>query len=96
MTTPANPTPRQRIAHARISYNYCSICGHVPNCHIDEPNYAPLKFWDADDGWRIGTLCRPCAEEELDRQPKPEDYAYSKYYELPTEIETDEDPLEAI
>mgnify|MGYP001484184854 CR=1 FL=1 len=60
---------------ARVSYNYCTICGHTPK--KDEPaNRAPLKFWDPDDGWKIGTLCPWCADDALTTEPKPSDYAY--------------------
>lgn len=64
---------------AKDSYNYCGICGHVP--HKGEPaNKSPLKWWDPDDGWKIGTLCAWCANDYLDVQPKPTDYAYDDFY----------------
>lgn len=77
----------------KISYNYCRICGHVPG-KDDEPNRAPIKFWDPDDGWIIGTLCRWCHEEFGDVQPKPDDYAYNDAPGI--SIETDEDPTLAL
>lgn len=72
------------------SYNYCGICGSVPKSN-DEPNRAPVKWWDPDDGWKIGTLCRWCAEEVLDQKPKPSDYAYEKSDVFVSESNTDED-----
>ncbi len=80
-------------AHTNPTYNYCRICGHSPTSK-DEPNRAPIKFWDCDDGWIIGTLCRYCFHDTKDVKPSPEDYAYSRYYEMP-EIETDEDVINA-
>ncbi len=80
----------------KISYNYCRVCGHVPGKN-DEPNRAPIKFWDSDDGWIIGTLCRWCHEEVGDTQPKPGDFAYDRYYgddpDFTPIVDTDEDPL---
>lgn len=80
----------------KISYNYCRVCGHVPGKN-DEPNRAPIKFWDPDDGWIIGTLCRWCHEEVGNVQPKPEDFAYARYYgddpDFDIAVDTDEDPL---
>ena len=85
----------KRLLKAHISYNYCSICGRVPKEKTEEPNYAPLSFWDCDDGWKIGTLCRWCAHEVLNRKPQPNDYAYHKRNRFGDNIETDEDPSEA-
>ena len=99
------PTPRlsdasfNRMNAARISYNCCGICGYTPYTRLDEPNRAPLRWWDPDDGWKIGTLCRWCAEEVLDRKPQPEDYAVANRttngvcddYDT-----TDEDPFTAL
>ncbi len=82
---------------AKISYNYCRVCGYTPKTNNDEPNRAPLRFWDPDDGWKIGTLCRGCADEVLDVKPSPEDYAYRYQSDICTdEPETDEDPLLAV
>jgi hypothetical protein len=85
---------------ARASYNYCTICGHTPK--KDEPaNRAPLKFWDPDDGWKIGTLCPWCADDALTTEPKPTDYAYKSeenagLMQLLDNVHTDEDPLLAL
>ena len=87
-----------KIDKARISYVYCNICGHRPDSN-DEPNRAPLRWWDCDDGWKIGTLCRWCAEEALQCEPKPTDFAYKRTNAVcdndPGEG-TDEDPLLAL
>lgn len=89
-------TVAERLAAARISYNYCGICGHTPQTRNDEPNYAPLRWWDPDDGWKIGTLCRHCAEEFLDVKPKPEDYASASTNHVCDDCNTDEDAILAI
>lgn len=50
---------------------YCGVCGDL--------NIEPLavRYWDCDDGWRVGVLCACCADECHDRGPQPDDYAYS-------------------
>ena len=78
-----------------ISYNYCGICGHVPKQN-EEPNEAPVRWWDPDDGWKIGTLCRPCKDEVKNDRPKPSDYAYEKTNGVCDDENTDEDPTEAL
>lgn len=89
-------TVGQRLAESHVSYNYCGICGHVPKTGRDEPNRAPLRWWNPDDGWKIGTLCRDCAEEFLDRRPKPTDYAYVVSNGVCDDEDTDEDPVDAL
>ena len=80
-----------------VSYNYCRICGYQPQTQLDEPTYGPIRFWEPDDGWLIGTLCRHCAGEYATRQPKPDDFAYAEHFgDVATSIDTDEDPMEAI
>ena len=85
-----------RFAAARPTYNYCGICGHVPHGVPSEPNRAPLRFWCPDDGWKVGSLCRFCAEEALPRKPHPRDYAYGTTNGVAHDIDTDQDPLLAI
>jgi len=96
MTRPA--AVADRLARARITYNYCGVCGHQPKNDWDEPNYTPLRWWDPDDGWKIGSLCSVCAAEYLEAQPKPGDYAFQAHQHdaCSTSPETDEDPLEAL
>lgn len=77
---------------ARMSYNYCRICGHTPGSK-DEPNRGPIIIWEPDDGLVIGTLCRWCFEEFGNVEPNEGDYAYG---DDDIEIETDEDPLTAL
>ncbi len=79
------------LSSKNFSYNSCCICGYTPSSNGDIPNYAPLKYWDCDDGWIIGTLCRECAMHNLLIKPKPSDYAYNKKENI--EIITDEDPI---
>jgi len=47
---------------------YCRICGG--DC---EPN--PRGYWDPDDGWHFGTLCRGCARAYGRRRPRRDDFA---------------------
>lgn len=64
---------------AKISYNYCGICGHVPGKN-DQPNRGPVRWWDPDDGWKFGTLCYACEEETITTEPDPKDYAYDDFF----------------
>lgn len=80
----------------KISYNYCRICGYQPKTNLDEPNYGPIRFWEPDDGWIIGTLCRSCREEVADAKPQPGDYAYETTNGVCDEEATDEDAMEAL
>ena len=91
------PPTTNRFDRARITYNYCGICGHVPPTEQDEPNRAPLKWWDPDDGWKIGSLCRGCFDDHGDDQPNADDYAFPERDEMRMgNIDTDEDPFEAL
>lgn len=51
----------------------CDVCG-------DTTNLIPraVRFWDPDDGWRVGVLCLWCTKDREQRGPKPQDYAYAK------------------
>lgn len=79
-----------------ISYNYCGICGRTPRTQLEEPNHAPVRWWDPDDGWKIGTLCRHCIEEFGKVKPKPTDYAFKATNGVADDVNTDEDPIEAL
>lgn len=81
------PLPRTRL--------YCRICGHTPRTDLHAMNIGPIKFWDPDDGWIIGSLCPDCYEDYGHAQPQPEDFAYEIAQEYP-EIETDDDPTLAL
>ena len=35
----------------------------------------PVRWWDADDGWKMGVLCSGCGEDAAERGPRPDDYA---------------------
>lgn len=85
-----------KLANSRISYNYCGICGRTPQTNLDEPNYAPLRWWDPDDGWKIGTLCSHCAREFLPVKPSKDDYAYRDTNGVCDDCNTDEDPIQAL
>lgn len=79
----------------KISYNHCGICGYTPGKN-DGPNYAPVRWWDCDDGWKIGTLCHWCIKDAVKQKPKPADYAYSETNGICDDEETDEDFLIAL
>ena len=55
---------------------YCGICGDrdtiIPNA---------VRYWDCDDGWRMGVLCPCCTDDCKARGPKPGDYAYTRGHE---------------
>ena len=50
------------------------------------------RFWDPDDGWKIGALCISCWLEVRDDKPKPDDYAYHQTNGVADDVETDLDP----
>jgi hypothetical protein len=83
---------RLRLKQLRLSYNYCGICGRVPQSRNEEPNYAPLRWWDPDDGWKIGTLCHWCHDEVFAVKPRPSDYAFERTNSVCDSADTDEDP----
>lgn len=80
----------------RISYNYCGICGSTPKTNQDEPNRAPVRWWDPGDGWKIGALCRYCHEDYGDVQPKPGDFAFKSTNGIADDVNTDEDIIDVI
>lgn len=63
---------------------YCGICGHTcDRCPLDpwggERCASPLlpeqvRWWDPDDGWRVGVLCRGCGEDAAERGPRQGDF----------------------
>ena len=85
-----------KIEKTRISYNYCGLCGRTPHTNLDEPNYAPMRWWDPDDGWKITTLCRHCWQDVCDDMPKAEDYAYRNTNGTCDVENTDEDAIAAL
>ncbi len=76
----------------RLSYNFCGLCGHTPHSKNDEPNYAPLRWWDPDDGWKITTLCGHCHVDTFNRGPQPGDFANHRTNGVCDDADTDEDP----
>ena len=56
---------------------YCGICGHRDTDSRDSPLIPQqVRFWDADDGWKVGVLCSGCGEDAAARGPRKGDYAY--------------------
>ena len=96
-TMAMTPEVLAKLEKAQCSYIYCNICGRVPE-EREETNWAPLRWWDCDDGWKIGTLCRWCAEDALPVVPQPDDYAYPTTNGLCDDdnVGTDLDPLDAL
>jgi len=52
-----------------------------------------VRYWDCDDGWRVGVLCRGCGEDAAERGPRPGDYAsateqreHAEYLDLDAEL----------
>ena len=85
-----------RTVQVKLSHIYCGICGHRPGAN-DEPNYGPIRWWDPDDGWKVGTLCRHCAVETANDKPEPDDYAWRGDGSEPIAVEnTDEDIIFAL
>jgi len=73
-----------------LSYCYCGLCGRTPDSN-EEPNYAPIRWWDCDDGWKITSLCSDCIGETFGVQPKPSDFAFKLTNGVCDVEETDED-----
>jgi hypothetical protein len=67
--------PGLRYLSAETWYGpgYCGICGTTKALIA-----RPTRFWDPDDGWRVGVLCAYCTEDVRDRGPQPGDYAYRR------------------
>jgi hypothetical protein len=75
----------------KLTCSFCRICGRQPQTKLDEMNIGPVRFWNPDEGWKIGALCRPCHEETKNDKPKPDDYAFHLTNDYCDSWETDED-----
>lgn len=79
-----------------LTYQYCGICGSTPSGAFPEMNIRS-KWWDPDDGWKFGALCRHCKEEFGDVKPKEGDYAFEGACVYNDEnILTDEDIIDLL
>src|SRR5262245_60524139 len=70
---------------------YCGICGHrEPVEKLGDRGVVPVavRYWDPDDGWRMGVLCVGCGEDCTDRGPKVDDYACR-----PKDTNADSEPI---
>jgi hypothetical protein len=74
----------------RETYNYCRVCGHQPKTERDEKN-VNRRWWDPDDGWKLGAICPCCWEEVRNDKPKPTDYAYTESNGVADDVDTDDD-----
>lgn len=50
---------------------YCKICGDRGEHLVPRA----VRFWDPDDGWKMGPLCCFCLDEAAARGPRDDDYA---------------------
>lgn len=68
-----HPGPGLKILSKTRWYGggYCAICG----TRGDELVPQQVRYWDPDDGWRVGVLCAYCGDEATSRGPRPGDYA---------------------
>lgn len=68
------PGPGLKILSRATWYGggYCGICGS----RGDDLIPTQVRFWDPDDGWKVGVLCSYCGEEATGRGPSAGDYAY--------------------
>jgi len=87
------------MSKLEFTYAMCGICGYQPYDDRDEMNIRS-RWWDPDDGWKFGSLCRCCRDEFGDRQPEPGDFALLAYEDEglfnDENILTDEDVLDLI
>jgi hypothetical protein len=70
--------PGLKILSDRIWYGpgYCGICGQTDHKSKNSPLLpTQVRWWDADDGWRVGVLCYGCGLEATERGPWANDYA---------------------
>ena len=84
------------VMNIQLTHGQCRICGYWPSTEKDEPNYEPVRWWDADDGWKIGALCRQCWIDAKRLRPQPDDYAYFKTNGICDVEDTDLDPTIAL
>ena len=74
-----------------LTYAICNICGDVPSGKWPRMNVGPIRYWDPDDGWIVAALCSYCFRDYHDRQPDPEDCAFSTTNDVCDRYITDED-----
>lgn len=57
---------------------YCGICGSrtfAENPHDRGVVPLAVRYWDPDDGWKMGVLCVGCGEDCTSHGPRPDDFA---------------------
>jgi hypothetical protein len=74
---------------------YCAICGSQKvRTKFDKVSHEqrPIvhRFWDCDDGWKAGHLCKYWYEDVKDTKPKETDYAYREKDKLFTDMDSAE------
>ena len=55
---------------------YCCICGGSPVPQA-------VRYWDPDDGWKLGVLCEGCGAEACERGPREGDFACAESVSVP-------------
>jgi len=51
-----------------------AVRGSCGICSEESGALSLARYWDCDDGWRVGPICSPCLS--FCRPPAPDDYAY--------------------
>lgn len=70
---------------------YCGICGDRGESLVPQA----VRFWDPDDGWKMGVLCVGCGADARENGPKQEDYAYQTANPIKIDIEASMGDLDA-
>lgn len=70
---------------------YCGICGDRGESLIPQA----VRFWDPDDGWKMGVLCVGCGIDVQENGPEQGDYAYRKMDSLKIDVEASMGDLDA-
>ena len=73
MSTGHEPGPGLVPLNDSIWYGggYCGLCGERGKLLVPQA----VRYWDVDDGWKVGVLCVYCGPEVAERGPRPTDHA---------------------
>ena len=53
----------------------CGLCGETAPEGTSPLLPQAVRWWDPDDGWRLGVLCLGCGQEARTRGPHRDDFA---------------------
>lgn len=74
---PIGPGLKELSEETWYGSGYCAVCGEKATSAVTCPVVArAVRYWDPDDGWRVGVLCVHCAPGVAKHGPAPGDYAY--------------------